>query len=644
MSVPLKLLIIEDSKDDTELLIHALQRAGYKAAYTRVESAAQLQHALSEQWDLIISDYVLPQFSGLAALAMTQQTGHDVPFIIVSGKIGEETAVEALKAGAHDYLLKDRLTRLGPAIDRELREAALRRRKKQADLALRESEERYRRLVESSPEATFICCDGKFVYVNPAAVQLFGAQSPLDLVGKSFLEFIDPNYRDLVTEHLRQTMSGTDGPLLEERILRLDGTILTVEAIARAITYHGENAAQIICRDVTSRKRLEEQLQHTQRMESIGRFAGGVANDFNNLLTVIVGYAGLIKSALPPGDKLVTDVGQITSSAERAFSLTQQLMALSRKQTILLAPMDLNGLVAQSRSLLARLLGEKVQLLTYLGPELGSVNADASQMENVLIHLTVRARNAMPEGGKLVLETHNVTLPPEKAAMIGNLAAGDYVALSMTDSGYGLTDEARLHVFEPFYDHTEVGPGTGLGLATVYAMVRQHGGHISCSSEMGRGSTFRIYLPRIETPKRALPPARSGQPTTDSEPTILVAEDEESLREFAQLVLRRSGFKVITAKNGEEAWQIIESRKFPIRLLFSDVIMPRMSGPDLAKKIQATMPELPVLFTSGYTRNVALENGIEDSKLEFLQKPYTADELIQKIRAMLATGQISPTL
>ena len=623
------MLVVEDSEADAELLLHELTKAGYKPTARRVESAAGMEAALSQdQWDLIISDYVLPQFSGIEALKILQRRNLDIPFIVVSGKIGEEVAVEALKAGADDYLLKDRLGRLAPAIERELHEAAQRRRRREADQALRDSEERYRRLVESSPEATCICAAGYFVYVNPACVKLFGAQSPLDLIGKPFLDHVDPNYRDLVGEYLRQAADGSDGPLMEHRVQRFDNSTVLVETVARSISYHREQAVQIVCRDITARKFMDEQLNHGERMDAISRMAGGVANDFNNLLAVITGYAGLIRSSLPANDKLLDDVEQISRSADRAYALTQELMALSRKQALRLSPMNLNTLLTKNEGLLGRVLGEKIELHINLAPDLGLIHGDSAQMENMLMNLSVRARDSMPNGGRLVFQTRNVTQEDKKRLPLNELRAGEFICLLVADNGEGVPEEAQAHVFEPFYNDETARAGHGLALASVYATVKQHGGHISYNSQEGSGSTFRIYLPRLSVTKVVKNNSANGM--------ILLVEDEEPLREFGRVVLKRAGYQVIDAEDGAQAISLCEKQKPPISLIFTDVIMPTMSGPEMTRRLGKIYPGVPVLYTSGYSRSVVTENGAQSSDFEFLQKPYTSQELLVRLEQMLA--------
>lgn len=632
MNEGLKVLVVEDSEADAELLLHELSKVGYKPTARRVDSAAAMESALKQDdWDLIISDYVLPQFSGLEALKILQKHNLDIPFIIVSGKIGEEVAVEALKAGADDYLLKDRLARLPLAIERELHEAAQRRKRREADEALRDSEERYRRLVESSPEATCICAAGHFVYVNPACVKLFDAKSPLDLIGKPFVDQVDPSYRDLVGEYLRQAAAGSDGPLLEHRIQRFDNTTVLVEMVGRSISYHREQAVQIICRDITARKFMDEQLSHGERMDAISRMAGGVANDFNNLLAVISGYAGLIRSSLKPEDKLVEDVEQISRSADRAYALTQELMALSRKQALRLSPMNFNTLLTKNEGLIQRVLGEKIELHINLATDLGLIHGDTAQMENMVMNLSVRARDSMPNGGRLVFQTRNLTQDDKKGLPLNELRAGDFICLLVADNGAGVPEEAQAHVFEPFYHDNTARAGHGLALATVYATVKQHGGHISYNSQEGSGSTFRIYLPRLPVARPIKNNSASG--------TILLVEDEEPLREFGRVVLKRAGYEVIDASDGAQAIAFCEKQKPVINAIFTDVIMPTMSGPEMTRRLWKLYPGVPVLYTSGYSRTVVTENGADAGEFEFLQKPYTSQELLIRLEQILSANR-----
>ncbi|MGZ5546315.1 MAG: response regulator, partial [Limisphaerales bacterium] len=357
--------------------------------------------------------------------------------------------------------------------------------------------------------------------------------------------------------------------------------------------------------------------------------AGGVANDFNNLLAVITGYAGLIRSSLQPEDKLLEDVEQITRSADRAYALTQELMALSRKQALRLAPMNLNTLLTKNEGLLSRVLGEKIELHVNLAPDLGLIHGDNAQMENMLMNLAVRARDSMPSGGRFVVQTRNFTQEDKKALPLTELRAGDFICLLVADTGAGIPEEAQAHVFEPFYHGNNARAGHGLALATVYATVKQHGGHISYNSQEGSGSTFRIYLPRLAVSKAIRNNSASG--------TILLVEDEEPLREFGRVVLKRAGYHVVEASDGAQALAICEQQKPSINLIFTDVIMPSMSGPEMTRRLDRIYPGIPVLYTSGYSRSVVTENGSQTNEFEFLQKPYTSQELLLRLEHILAS-------
>ncbi len=641
MKVPIKVLVVEDSRDDAELLLHALKKADYQPTYALVQNASAMKSQLEKQsWDLVISDYVIPGFGGMAALNVLRESELDIPFIILSGKIGEDVAVEALQAGANDYLLKDRLTRLGPAIDRALKEASQRRKRRQAEQALRESEERYRRLVESCPEAMFITAQDRIEFVNPAGVNLLGANSPVELIGKPFLDFVDSEFRDLVEEHLRQSLEGMEGPLLEEKMVRLDGGGILVESLARRIQYHGEPAVQLLCRDISTRKQLEHQLLNSQKMEAISRLAGGVANDFNNLLQVITGYGGLIRSGMAPDHPLQQDLQQIIQSSERAISLTNQLLAISRKEVAAPEPLHLNMVIEQILPLVRRLMGEKIQCNIDFEKGLQPVLADRGQIETLMINLAVHARGSMANGGKLEFHTMNFTAKKQYHGQV-HLKAGEYVLLTISDTGLGLSQEYQEHLFEPFFTKESVGQNTGLGLATVYAIVKQHKGQIACTSEIGKGSSFRIYLPVFKQTPKSPPPSRVSEPSP-SDAVILVVEDEEVLREFASLILRRNGFHVLTAQDGAEAIRIIEETAHPVDLVFTDVVMPRIGGADLWRRLSELAPEIPVIFTSGYPRSILFECGLQDNGLEFLQKPYTTQTLLEKIREVINSRRTKP--
>lgn len=630
----LKVLIVEDSRSDAELLLSGLARAGYCVRSETVQTDGTMRAALRDKkWDLIISDYVLPAFSGLEALAVAQQCAPDLPFIIVSGKIGEDVAVEALQAGAMDYLLKDRLTRLGAAVQRALQEGAVRRRQRQAEIHLRESEDRYRRLVETSPEGMAIFAEGTFAYVNPAALNIYGAASPLDLISRKAIDLVHPEDQGRFSDQIEGTLRGEQESFVEHRFLRLNRNMVTVEMIARGISYHGHPAVQVICRDVTNQKSLEEQRQLSHKMDALARMAAGVGRDFNNLLTVILGYAGLVRSRFQPEDPMFKDAEHIGIAAERAFALTHQLVALSRTQVISPIPVSLNTVLKQAGTLLQRWAGPHVEVLTRVEPALHLVKADPVQIEQILYHLASHARRTMPTGGQLIIETSNLAIQEKDVLPFADFRAGDYVTLSFSDTGHGMTDRDRPHIFEPFYERPDAEAGEGLALATVYGIVKQHAGHVSCSSQIGKGSNFTIYLPVLGGAGREI--ETSTAPIQKTGETVLVVDDEEVLREMAGLVLQKHGYSVLTAANGEDALAKAAEFGKPIQLLFTDVVMPRMSGPELAGRIREKQPHIGIIFTSGFTENVFAGQGVPENSV-FLPKPYTLHSLVSRVREVIA--------
>lgn len=513
MNRPLRVLLVEDSEDDAQLILRELRRGGFEADFERVETADAMRTALKvREWDLVISDYHMPQFSAPAALELLKAGGTDIPFIIVSGTIGEETAVAALKAGAHDFLIKSKLARLLPAIERELREAESRR----------------------------------------------------------------------------------------------------------------------------ERRQLEKQFLLAQKMEAIGQLAGGVAHDFNNLLTVINSYSQLLLDRLPPADPMRNQVEEIQKAGDRAAALTRQLLAFSRRQVLAPQALDLNALVENIHKMLERLIGEDIDLVSKCVPGLGRVKADPSQIEQVIMNLAVNARDAMPRGGKLTIETANVELGEDYARNHATFQPGRYVMLAVSDGGIGMDQETQAHIFEPFFTTKELGKGTGLGLATVYGIVKQSGGYIWVYSEPGRGSTFKVYLPRVDAAAVSI---RAGVdlPTALSRGTerILWVEDEPAVRALVQETLRSQGYSMLVAKCGEEGLCLGKEHRGQIDLLLTDVVLPDMTGPELLEGLKQTNPAMKVLFVSGYADTARVRHGMLDPQVPFLQKPFTPKGLAHKIREVL---------
>jgi nitrogen-specific signal transduction histidine kinase/CheY-like chemotaxis protein len=394
--------------------------------------------------------------------------------------------------------------------------------------------------------------------------------------------------------------------------------------------------------DITDRKQLEEQLRQAQKMEAVGRLAGGIAHDFNNLLMVIQGYADLLTERLADGDPLRRNAEQIQTASQRATSLTRQLLAFSRKQMLAPKVLNVQSVVAEMEKILRRLIGEDIQLETSSAPDLGLIKADRSQIEQVILNLAVNARDAMPEGGRLTIETANVELDKAAAHPPAVLSPGKYVMLAVTDNGCGMDAETQAHIFEPFFTTKEKGKGTGLGLATVYGIVKQSGGYVWVYSEPGRGTSFKVYLPRIEDEPTAR--GRDGKTDTRALPrgseTVLLVEDEKGVRELAREYLELVGYTVIEAEDGHTALELAAMHVGPIQLLMTDVVMPGISGRELAGRVKAIRPDIKILFMSGYTDQSVVHHGILDTDAALLQKPFTMAALAAKLREILNTEMV----
>jgi PAS domain S-box-containing protein len=389
-------------------------------------------------------------------------------------------------------------------------------------------------------------------------------------------------------------------------------------------------------KDVTEEKALAGKLLQAQKMEAIGRLAGGIAHDFNNILTVIRGYCDIVQEGIPPEDRLQADVAEIARAAEQATALTGQLLAFSRKQFLIPRVFNPNELVRSLEKMLTRVIGEDIRLRTLLDPAAGNIKGDPGQIEQVLMNLAVNARDAMPEGGKLTIETSNRTFDDAYAREHAEVKSGEYVRIAMSDTGHGMDKEVLSHIFEPFFTTKETGRGTGLGLSTAYGIVKQSGGHISCCSEPDKGTTFTLYLPRVfEASESTVHPAVETAPARGGE-TVLLVEDDQAVRGFTRAVLQKSGYTVIEAADGEQALAAVSSRDRGIALLLTDLVMPGMNGQELAGRIAETCAGVKVLYVSGYTGNAILNHGMLDSGLDFIQKPFSSRELLVKVREILA--------
>ena len=628
MGTSLRLLLIEDSEDDAQLLVHELKRAGYDVRYERVDTEETLTAALNRQtWDLAIGDYSMPQFSGMAALRIIQERGLDLPFISVSGTITEEMAVAAMRAGAKDYVTKGHLQRLIPAIERELRES-------EARAALRDAEASFATLVEFAPIGIYRSNPaGQFLSVNSALVHMLGYDSADEVLqldmGRDV--YADTAERQRLLD--RDTYSDRQYDDVEATWKRKDGRLLQVQLSVRAV----RNAAgqvdyyETFVRDVTDQRRLQQQLTQSQKMEAIGRLAGGVAHDFNNLLTVITSYSDLVYQDLPPDDPRRDDVDQVRKAADGAAALTRQLLAFSRQQVLEPKVIDLNSVVDNLKKILQRVIGEDVELTTVLAAELAAVKADVSQIEQILMNLAVNARDAMPTGGKLTIETTNVDYDPERQQRSDG--STEFVMLAVTDTGTGMDEATKARIFEPFFTTKQPGKGTGLGLATVYAIVTQAGGFIWVYSELGHGTSFKIYLPQVDAVATTAAVARVDLPRGTE--TVLLVEDAAAVRAVARQVLQRQGYRVLEASDGVDALHLAARYQGTIDLVLTDVVMPRAGGRELAERLLTVRRDTRVLYMSGYTDDSVVRHGILEGGVAYLQKPFSPEGLARKVREVL---------
>jgi two-component system, cell cycle sensor histidine kinase and response regulator CckA len=890
----LKALIVEDSEDDALILLRHLKRSGYEIEYQRVQSGGSMQEALtSHDWQIVLSDYSMPQFDGLMALAILKNSGRDIPFIMISGTIGEDTAVQAMLAGVDDYFVKGNLNRLGPAIERELKEAENRNARRQAEqdldlskkrlqlalnaagmgvwewnlendevywspecyeiyetdksieslagfvafvhpedlptfmnasreaienhenfhaefriiketgeiswlanfgkceygengkplrligtvqniterkkseTALRESEENLRAITEASTQYIFTASEdgssaelfrwfsilsgrnindltdlvelvhpddleygtkawaeaiekktvyhgttryltktGDYCYLATRSVPMFNNDGTFRQWIGSFNDITEQKHAEdelrKSEERFRSLINSTtqivwtadaDGNLLsaltpegeavedagedlmnawitrlhpgdservmkeygesirtkkkykaEYRMLHKDGTYHYYIARGTPIYEKDGTVREWVgtITDVTKNKlaeenlrKSEEQLRQAQKLESVGRLAGGIAHDFNNMLTAINGYSDLALRRLGENDPLRRNLEEIKKAGERSASLTQQLLAFSRRTILQIKVLDINQIVSDSIIMFQRLIGEDIEIVSSLNPRVDQLKADAGQLSQMLLNLVVNARDAMPQGGTITIETDNAVLDENFVLQNAGSKAGNYVKLAVTDTGVGIDEDTRQMIFEPFFTTKEIGKGTGLGLSTVYGIVNQLGGYIAVKSAVDVGTSFEIYLPsEIETEKLAEKRKVQGEVERGIE-TILLVEDEELVRNLSRQVLETCGYGVIEAKDGFEAIELCHQNGKEIDLLLTDVVMPLMSGRELAEKIKEMKPTIKILFTSGYTEDAVVRHGVSESEMNFIQKPFSFDELAKKVRTLL---------
>lgn len=645
MRETVRILVVEDQPTDAELAEKEIRKTLESCLFKRVETREDYLACLeSFRPDLIITDYRMPRFNGMEVLKLAQEKAPLTPVIIMTGAINEDTAVDCMKAGAANYVIKEHLKRLSQAVVHAIEEKRVLQERYRAERALRESEERYRTLVHTLPDAlTLADPEGTILYESPSSLRFFGHDSESEAIGRNVLDWIHPDDHAKAVEAIQTLRSGGNLRGQELVFFKKDGSTFWGELSASSIRddQGAVTGFLALIRDISDRKRSEEekaqlqaQLLQSQKMDSIGRLAGGVAHDFNNMLSVILGYSELIQTQLNANDPIRNDVEQIEKAGRRAKDITQQLLAFSRKQIIEPTIIDLNELINSIQKNLARLIGEDIDLKFTPGPDLFKIRFDHSQLDQILINLAANARDAMPQGGRLAIETSNVFLDNTFCREHLGFAAGNYVLLTVADSGVGMDRETLAHAFEPFFTTKAIGKGTGLGLATVYGIVVQGGGWIEAESEPGRGTLFRIYFPSIvedalANPEQEASAIRSGAGN------ILVVEDDKLVRRMTVAMLESVGYKVHEAATARDALQYCEKTGNAVDLLITDVVMPELSGTELRDRIQALRPGLKVLFISGYASDVVAHHGIADEGVNFIRKPFSMNDLARAVQKII---------
>ena len=509
--------------------------------------------------------------------------------------------------------------------------------RKRASEALRLSEISFRSVIENAPYGIYRAqASGKLLLVNPALQKMLGYASQEELLQVSLSKeiYLDPLEHQKVNDLFANQEAFTD---VEVEWKRKDGTPMRARCTGWLVKDTSERSGyfEVFAEDVTEKWLLERQLRMAQKMEAVGRLSGGIAHDFNNLLGVIIGYSQVLKRTLPPGTAFLEHAEEIEKAGQRAAALTRQLLAFSRQQVMAPAVLDLNSLISEMQKLLPRLIGEDIEIVMCLDAAIGRVKADQGQFEQVVMNLVVNARDAMPHGGKVVIATANATLDESYTRQHPGSKAGEYVMLSVTDTGTGIDAETLAHIFEPFFTTKERGKGTGLGLATVYGIVKQSGGYVWVASTLKKGTSFEVYLPRIEEAVTVVEPAVPFIETFQGAETILLVEDADALRKLTHMLLEQHGYHVLAAANGMDALLMAQQRADRIDLLVTDVVMPGLNGRALAKQLESLQPGLKVLYVSGYTDDAIVDHGVLEADIHLLHKPFSEESLIRKVREVL---------
>lgn len=643
---PHRILILEDVADDAELVELELQKAGFAFTALRVDSEPSFLQALQDyDPDLILADYLLPQFDGLTALRLTRERFSFLPFILVTGSMNEETAVECMKAGADDYVIKEHLARLGPAVKGALKKTQERLARANAEEALSQAEKRYRNLFEQAVEGIYqISPDGRFLSANPALVRILGFESPQELiesisdVGQEL--YVDPHCHEKLLQMIREK-----GEVLQfdSAVYRQDGSIIDISENARAVYNESGELAwyQGTVEDKTEHKRFEAQLRQAQKMEAIGTLAGGIAHDFNNILTGILGFSELALFKLPKESRAQAHIKEVITAGNRAKNLVQQILAFSRQSHPVREPIQINLVITEAINLLRASLPTTIEIQCLLPDDSATVLADPTQIHQILMNLCTNAEFAMRHtGGILDISVRPVEITEPFSMTHGDLPPGLYVLLVVKDTGVGIAKDVLQRIFDPFFTTKQIGDGSGLGLAAVHGIVADHGGIITVQSELGHGTSFNVYLPSL--PEQAIIAPNQQESIPRGTERILLVDDEECLARLEEEMLTQLGYHVTRKIRGQEALETFRQSPRSFDLLVTDQTMPRKTGELLARDILAIRPDLPIILCTGFSHVITKEKAKKLGIRAFIMKPLEFAELGRVVRQVLDEPTKSP--
>jgi two-component system, cell cycle sensor histidine kinase and response regulator CckA len=662
---PARVLIVDDERNNRRLLEMMLAQEGFRLQ-TAVSGEAAFAVIAADPPDLILLDVMMPGMDGyqVAARLKADRATTNIPIIMITAADDRDARMLGLSAGAEDFLTKpvdraelcvrvrnllrlkaygDYYGKYSEMLEGEVasRTADLVERSKALEehaTALRRNEERTNFALAAARMGVWeVDMATQRITWSATMAPMFGlTPEKAPISAEAYFALIHPDDRRMVEDSVAQAARENIDYEVEFRVVWPDGTTHWQAGHGRMIRDASDRPVRLlgVGTDISDRKSLEAQFRQVQKMEAVGQLAGGVAHDFNNLLTAILGYSTFVIDTFDPKDRRRADMDEVIKAGQRAATLTKQLLAFSRKQVLQPTDVDLNALVTGMRQMLSRLIGEHVDLVPILAADLGVVRADSGQLEQVLMNLVVNARDAMTSGGRLTVETANVELD-ESFMQDVVIHPGRYVMLAVSDNGIGMSDATKQRLFEPFFTTKEPGKGTGLGLATIYGIVKQSGGYVFVFSELGKGAAFKVYLPRADGAHQLEIASDGGEATASGTETVIVVEDQDAVRFLTCRMLEKVGYRVFDAPNPEQAKALFDKNGTHFDLLVADVIMPGSSGPKLFERLSQQRPDLKVLFVSGYTHDTIVHQGQLDPGVEFLQKPFTADALSRRVREVL---------